>query len=69
VKYVDQVSILGNLSEENVTKFLGIASEQTIITFIKHIVDKKSELLFEEIATCRSRSRSSTFCQTSIDVS
>lgn len=50
VKYVDQVSILGKLSEENVTKFLGIASEQTIINFIKHIVDKKSDLLFEEIA-------------------
>lgn len=49
VKYVDQVSILGNLNEENVTKFLGIASEQTIINFIKHIVDKNSDLLFEEI--------------------
>ncbi|HCY20474.1 TPA: hypothetical protein DIC40_01140 [Patescibacteria group bacterium] len=50
VKYVDQVSILGNLNEENVTKFLGIASEQTIINFIDHIVDKNSDLLFKEIA-------------------
>jgi len=38
IKYVDQVSILGNLTEEHVTKFLGIASEQTITTFIDHIV-------------------------------
>jgi len=50
VKYVDQVSILGNLSEANVTKFLGIASEQTITEFIKHIVDKNSESLFNEIS-------------------
>ncbi len=50
VKYVDQVSILGNLSEEHVTKFLGIASEQTITNFIKHIVDKNLNWLFEEIA-------------------
>ncbi len=49
VKYVDQVSILENLTEENVTKFLGIASEQTIIDFIKHIVDKNLNSLFEEI--------------------
>jgi DNA polymerase III gamma/tau subunit len=50
VKYVDQVSILGNLNEENVTKFLGIASEERIKTFIQHIADKKSELLFADIS-------------------
>lgn len=50
VKYVDQVSILGNLSEEHVIKFLGIASEQTITNFIEHIVAGNSDLLFEEIA-------------------
>lgn len=44
------MSILGNLTEENVTKFLGIASEQTIIDFIKHIVDKNLDSLFSEIA-------------------
>jgi len=50
VKYVDQVSILGNLTEENVTKFLGVASEQTIIDFIKYIVDKDIDSLFNEIS-------------------
>ncbi|MDD3262240.1 MAG: DNA polymerase III subunit gamma/tau [Candidatus Absconditabacteria bacterium] len=50
VKYVDQVSILGNLNEENVMKFLGVASEQKIIEFIKYIVDKNQDALFEEIS-------------------
>ncbi len=46
VKYVDQVSVLGKLTEEDVSKFLGIASEQTIIDFITHIKNKESDLLF-----------------------
>lgn len=50
VKYVDQVSILWNLNEENVTKFLGVVWEQTIIDFIKNIIDKNLDILFEEIA-------------------
>lgn len=34
VKYVDQVSILGAINEENITRFLGVAGESTIRNLI-----------------------------------
>lgn len=34
VKYIDQVSILGAINEENISKFLGVAGENTVRAFL-----------------------------------
>jgi len=34
IKYIDQVSILGEINEDHITKFLGIASESVIQNFL-----------------------------------
>jgi len=49
VKYIDQVSILGEVNEAHVTKFLGVASESGIQEFIGHIKNKDREQLFAAI--------------------
>ncbi len=46
VKYVDQISILGNLSEENVSKFLGIASEGILEDFVQAVQSENKEEVF-----------------------
>ncbi len=51
VKYVDQISILGNLSEEHASKFLGIASEGMLQDFIQDIRDGDTQKVFEQIET------------------
>jgi DNA polymerase III gamma/tau subunit len=37
VKYLDQVSILGEITAENVSKFLGIASDHIIHDFLEAV--------------------------------
>ncbi|HCB51399.1 TPA: hypothetical protein DEP21_02370 [Patescibacteria group bacterium] len=51
VKYIDQVSILGEVNEAHVTKFLGVASESGIKDFLGHIKNKDREQLFAAITT------------------
>lgn len=49
VKYLDQVSILGNISSEHVSKFLGISSESSIKDFLELIKTGKRENIFQRI--------------------
>ncbi len=49
IKYLDQVSILGDLNEENVIKFLGIASHHMIDAFIQKLFDAKGKKHFDEV--------------------
>jgi DNA polymerase-3 subunit gamma/tau len=49
VKYLDQVSILGNISSTNVSKFLGISSESTIQDFLNLIKTGNRQEIFENI--------------------
>lgn len=37
IKYVDQVSILGDITMEHVASFLGVASQEMIIQFLAHM--------------------------------
>lgn len=49
VKYVDQVSVLGNIDEEQITKFLGVASEVLIKDFLALIQAGDHKTIFEKI--------------------
>jgi DNA polymerase III subunit gamma/tau len=49
VKYVDQVSVFGDISTDNVTKFLGIAGESVIKDFLDLIKSKDRDAVFQKI--------------------
>lgn len=49
VKYVDQVSILGELSEENISRFLGVAGEATLKKLLSTIKIGNREEIFTEL--------------------
>ena len=49
VKYVDQVSILGTINEENITRFLGVAGESTIKNLIATIKTWTREQIFAQL--------------------
>lgn len=51
VKYLDQVSILGNITTENASRFLGISSEATIKEFLDTIKKGERNQIFESIET------------------
>jgi DNA polymerase-3 subunit gamma/tau len=51
IKYLDQVSILGNITSENVSRFLGISSEATIKDFLDTIKKGEKKQIFEAIET------------------
>lgn len=55
VKYVDQVSIFGNISVENVTNFLWIAWDSLIQDFLQTIKSKDREKIFEMIDNIHNR--------------
>lgn len=46
VKYIDQVSILWTLDEENITKFLGVAGDATIDMLLQTIKSKDRNQIF-----------------------
>lgn len=47
VKYIDQVSILGEIDEENVSKFLWVAGEGTVRDFFAKLQNKDRNQFFE----------------------
>ena len=49
VKYVDQVSILWEINEENITKFLGVASDYVIENFITTLKTQDKNLIFQQV--------------------
>ena len=49
VKYVDQVSILWDLNEENVSRFLGVAGETTIKSLLSAIKTGEREKIFSQL--------------------
>jgi len=49
VKYIDQVSVLGTINEEHITKFLGVASETVIKDFLELIKIGDAKNVFEKI--------------------
>lgn len=49
IKYVDQISILWNINEENVSKFLGISSDKTIQDFLNIIIQWNQKEIFNFI--------------------
>lgn len=49
IKYIDQVSVFGNISMDNVTKFLGIAGEFVIKDFLDLIKSKDRNAVFQKI--------------------
>ncbi len=49
VKYLDQVSILGNIDTANVSKFLGVASEKRVQDFLASIEKKDRQDLFTQV--------------------
>jgi len=49
VKYIDQVSVLGNIDEAHITKFLGVASETSIKDFLKLIQNGDAKIIFERV--------------------
>lgn len=49
VKYLDQVSILGEITAENVSKFLGIASDHIIHDFLEAVREWKRDEIFTKI--------------------
>ncbi len=46
IKYLDQVSILGDITEENVAQFLGVAPETLIRNFVDAMQQKDQLRLF-----------------------
>ena len=40
IKYLDQVSILGDISQSNITSFLGVASDQLVQSFLELTINK-----------------------------
>ena len=51
VKYIDQVSILWEITEGNITKFLGVAGENTIKTLLETIKKGDRNQIFEFLDT------------------
>lgn len=49
VKYVDQVSILGAINEENITRFLGVAGEATIKKLLETMKKADREAIFFQL--------------------
>ncbi len=49
VKYIDQVSVLGNIDEAHITKFLGVASETLIKDFLGLIQGGDAKIIFEKV--------------------
>lgn len=49
VKYVDQVSILGDINEEHITQFLGVASEAAIEDMMNKIKAGNREEIFTQV--------------------
>lgn len=49
VKYVDQVSVLGDVNEEHITKFLGVAPESMIENFLQLIKEGDKTKIFTQI--------------------
>lgn len=49
VKYVDQVSIFGDLNQENVSKFLGIANDSVVKDFLDLIKNGDRNKVFEKV--------------------
>ncbi|MCX6825502.1 MAG: DNA polymerase III subunit gamma/tau [candidate division SR1 bacterium] len=49
VKYIDQVSVLGNIDEHHITKFLGVASETLIKDFLSLIQTGDTKIIFEKV--------------------
>jgi len=49
VKYIDQVSVLGNIDEQHITKFLGVASETLIKDFLRLMQAGEANVIFEKI--------------------
>lgn len=46
VKYIDQVSILGAIDEENISKFLGVAGESTVKNFFECLKNAERDQFF-----------------------
>jgi DNA polymerase III subunit gamma/tau len=51
IKYLDQVSILWDISQEHVTSFLGVASQQIIQNFLESLIEKNIEKGFALVDT------------------
>jgi DNA polymerase III subunit gamma/tau len=49
VKYLDQVSILGDITQDHVTSFLWVASDQLIESFLQNIIAKNTQECFSII--------------------
>lgn len=49
VKYIDQISILGDITQEHVSKFLWVASESIIRNFFRLIKDGNRKDIFDDI--------------------
>lgn len=49
MKYIDQVSVLGNIDEAHITKFLGVASETLIKDFLGLIQGGDAKIIFEKV--------------------
>lgn len=49
VKYIDQVSVLGNVDEEHITKFLWVASDTLIVDFLELIKTGEAKTVFERV--------------------
>lgn len=49
VKYVDQVSILGAINEENITRFLGVAGEATIKKLLETMKKADRNAIFAQL--------------------
>jgi len=49
VKYLDQVSVLGKITSENVSKFLGVSSEVMIKSFLMTIKNRDENQIFEAV--------------------
>lgn len=49
VKYMDQISVLGSIDEEHITKFLGVASEIVIKNFLSLIQTGDAKTIFEKV--------------------
>jgi len=49
IKYVDQISVLGDITQEHVTKFLWVASERMIKDFLETVKWWDRNIVFQEV--------------------